>query len=131
MEYLNFRSFWRFEHMMIIKVKSPSFHFHTEVEINNIFHLVCLNDFQEKQCVQSTVSPAVSYDVIAALLGNSCSTWIFRRISVTVRDEFYWAEKMPQGQKFDIFSFLIFQIYSNCYQDCKKNVKLDYVKGQL
>ena len=51
---------------MIIKVKAPSFHFHTE--ISNNFRPVCLNDFQEKYCVQSTVSPAVSYDVTAALL---------------------------------------------------------------
>ena len=67
------------------KVKYPSFHFHT-VRSGNQQHTcpVCLNDFQKKQCVQSTVSPVVSYDVTAALLGKSCSPWTFRRISVTV-----------------------------------------------
>ena len=38
---------------------------------------------------------------------------------------------MPKGQKFDIFSFLIVQLYSNGYIDCKNTFNFDYAKGQL
>ena len=38
---------------------------------------------------------------------------------------------MPKGQKFDIFLFLIVQLYSNGNRDCKNNANFDNAKGQL
>ena len=96
------------------KVKSHSFHFHTERSRNQKHFPSSLPKWFPREAVHSVYNQSS-----CILWRHSCLTMQdllpleFFNFSNFLRWFFYWTEKMSKGQKVWYFSFLIVQLYSN------------------